>query len=191
MSSITRIQLDSWSPCYDSDEIDRIVGDQERLTPLQVLDLDISIADRFWVLLRPEVVPERELRLLAADFAEHVAHLWISPDGCDWTPAQTLDVVRRFAEGTATREELSAAWDIAWDARAVAWGAAAAAAGDAAWGAWDAAGAAAGAARTATTGAAAGAAWSGATAAGAARGAGGAEREWQLAKLREYLSEPL
>ncbi|MDO8750341.1 MAG: hypothetical protein Q7K03_04255, partial [Dehalococcoidia bacterium] len=49
---------------------------------------------------------ERELYLFAADCAEHVAHIYTRKT--KWQPAQTIEVVRRFANGQATAEELAA-----------------------------------------------------------------------------------
>lgn len=58
----------------------------------------------------------RELRLLAARYAEDVAPLWVAPRGVSWTPADTISVARRYALGQATEEELAAAWNAARDA---------------------------------------------------------------------------
>ena len=58
----------------------------------------------------------RTARLLAADCAEHVAHLWVAPEGVTWVLADTISVVRRYAEGDATREELDAAYSAAYSA---------------------------------------------------------------------------
>jgi hypothetical protein len=154
-------------------------------------------------------------RLLAADYAEHVAHLWVSPPGCDWQPSQCIDVVRRYAHGTATDDDLKAAWAAACATGAAARAAARAtgyaaraAARDAAW---DAAGAAARAAEAAASAEAAGSAaratgsaaraaeaaasvWAAASAwaagnstASAGNAAGNAEREWQTARLRALI----
>jgi len=110
---------------------------------------------------------DRAARLFAADCAEHVAHLWVAPEGCDWKPEDTLSVVRRHAEGDATDAELAVAG-------AVAGAAAGAVAGDAAW-------AAAWAVVQASAEAAAGAARAVAWAAWAS------ERQWQTARLHAVL----
>jgi hypothetical protein len=143
---------------------------------------------------------ERVARLLACDCAEHVLHVFETARPHDPRPRQTIEVSRRYANGEATDEQLTAARAAAWDAvvaaraaaRAAAWAAAGAAAraaaGDdaraaawaaqaawaAAWAAWDAA-TAAWAARVA-----AGAAVS---TAGAASAASAAERQWQTERL--------
>ena len=117
---------------------------------------------------------DRTTRLFAADCAEHVAHLWKAPAGVTWKPADTIDVVRRFANGEATRDELAAASDAAW------------AASDAAWVSSDAAWAASDAAWDAASDAASDAAWAAARDA-ASDAAWDAERQWQLETLAKYL----
>ena len=101
---------------------------------------------------------ERSQRLFAADCAEHVSHLWVAPEGCDWQPSQTLNVVRRYANGKASGRELDAARDATWAAR------------DAACAAWATCAACAACAATCD----AWATWA-------------AERSWQPTKLLEYL----
>jgi len=177
---MTRITIDnilSWHPCkeYQTRELLlEVTNNRESLTPLEVSHLDISTDDRLWVLLRPEVLGRRDLTLCVCDYAEHVAHLWHAPEGCSWQPSDTLDVVRRYARGEATDEELDIAAWVARVARVVrpAWVAAGVA--KAAWVA------------AAATNAAARAAW----AAMAATADIAAEREWQLARLRTYIEEP-
>ncbi len=122
---------------------------------------------------------DRTARLFAADCAERVSHLWVAPAGCNWKPSDTLDVVRRFAVGDATAEELDAARDSAWDAardstRAAARDSAWAAARDSTWAAarYSASDSASDSARDS--------AW-----AAASDSARDAERKWQSARLLE------
>ena len=126
-----------------------------------ISDGEKSVWQQARLLYRVEGWNERAARLFAADCAEHVAHLYTLDT--EWQPSQTIAVVRRYANGEATQEELAAARSAAWDA---AW----AAAWAAAWTAWAAARAAARAAGEAV--------W------GAARAA---EREWQWNRLQGYL----
>ena len=151
---ITRKQLRLWGACYDDAEIASLVP-ESRLTPMEIAALDIPAGDRLWVLLHEEVIPARELRLLACDWAETACH------AAGWADERSLTaiaVARRFACGDATEAELdatetearaaartaraaagmsSAAWSAAWSAACSASGeadrAAAAAATSADW----------------------------------------------------------
>lgn len=102
--------------------------------PLTAILESNGCADALWCLraiLPKEVgLRDRLARLLACDYAEHVAHLWVAPPGVTWQPADTITVARRYAWGLATKEELLAAWIAAWDA---AWITAWDAARDTAW----------------------------------------------------------
>jgi len=82
-SHITIDQVLAWEPCdskpgerYSREGMLALSGGRTSMTALEVCDLPISASDRLWVLLRPEVLPERMLHLLACDFAERVQ----SPD---------------------------------------------------------------------------------------------------------------
>ena len=105
---------------------------------------------------------ESNLRLFACDVAEDALDIFEDEYPNDTRPRNAIEVSRRFANGDATRRELTAAGDAARAAaRDAAGDAAWAAAGDAAWAAArDAAWAAAGdAARDAAWAAAGDAAW--------------------------------
>lgn len=75
---------------------------------------------------------EQSARLFACDCAEHVLHIFEKKYPDDNRPRKAIETAREFAMGEATQEELAAAGDAAWAARA-AWDAA----GDART-AWDA-----------------------------------------------------
>ena len=97
-------------------------------------------------------IDDKSLRLFACDVATSVLPLFEEQYPDDLRPRQAIEVARRFANGDATQEELSAAGDAAWSAARDAAGSAAgyaaqyawSAAGDAAWSAaryaWSAAG---------------------------------------------------
>ena len=161
-------------------------------------------------LIRRVELGDRELRLFAADCAEHVLKHFENKYPDDKRPREAIKAARRYARRPSARNrELMTAAGAA--AGAAEWDAAGAAAGDAAWTAaraaewaaaraaeWDAARAAAGDAAWAAAWAAAGdAAWTAAgAAAGAAAGdaawaaAGDAERSWQAKRLARYLNVP-
>jgi len=122
---------------------------RERITAVEILDLDIPAADRLRAVLHESIVPLVLLHTFACDEAElALARYWKSDDR---RPHEAIACKRRWLRGEATDEELAAAtaacraawvaakaaatWDdagdAAWDAVwAVAWAAAA----------WDAAG---------------------------------------------------
>lgn len=61
------------APCaeYPRERVAELIGDGK--TPLEILDLDIPIQDRFWVLFREAIIPARELRLMATYAASYDA----------------------------------------------------------------------------------------------------------------------
>lgn len=116
---ITRKQLRQWDACYDDVRIAELVP-EAGLTPLEVAALDIPAEDRLWVLLHEEVIPARELRLLACDWAETACH---AAGWADERSPTAIAVARRFACGDATEAELDAAETEARAAARTAWAA--------------------------------------------------------------------
>jgi hypothetical protein len=115
---ITRELLRQWHACYSDERIAELVP-VEGLTPLQVCDLDIPVDDKFWVLLREEIIPLRQLREFACDVAEEPCRMRGVTDARSYAAIETA---RRYARGEATDTELAAAWDAARAAaRAAAW----------------------------------------------------------------------
>ena len=146
-------------------------ADDEPLSLLAILAAN-GLDDALWA-LRSVDGYDREIRLLACDFAEHVLPTWEAQYSNDNRPRTCIETARRFADGEATREELTAAAAAAWDAG---WSTIRDAAGDICW-------AVRSTARDAASAAGA-AAWD------AAWGAGGAaERTWQVAHFRRWLGE--
>ena len=150
-------------------------------------------------LVRQLHIDERELRLFAADCAEHVLPIFYAVLPGDERPQQAIDVARAFARGECSRvaaagaaaassrasSEAVTAEAVTAEAQDAAWAAACAAAWAAdtwvaeAWAAaWGAAWAAAWAAERAVR-----------AAAGEAEEAWAAERQWQADKLSTYLRD--
>ena len=100
--------------------------------PLALIVESNGLEDALWA-LRCVKGCDRDTRLFAVWCARQVQHLMT-----DARSTAALDVVEAFANGEASKHELAAARDAAWDA-----------ARDAAWAAWDAARVAAWAARDA------------------------------------------
>ena len=134
-------KIRSRGPCVNGWEkllthLGKTKADDEPLDLLTILDSN-GIDDALWCFRAVEGC-DKEIRLYAVWCAGQVQRLMKDPRSID-----VLDVAERFANGTASNEELSVAWavarDAAMDARAAAGYAAAAAAGDAALAAWTAA----------------------------------------------------
>ena len=125
---------DEWQACYPRDRIESLFDSPK--TPLQILTLkegkwaDVPVQDRFWVVLRNEILPDELLRLFACWCTEQAIHLFEKKHPDDNRPRVAIEVARRFAFGEATQDEIDAAKDAA---RAAAKAAARAAARDAAW----------------------------------------------------------
>jgi hypothetical protein len=162
-----------WNPCKTEEEVLQITGGRRQMSPLEVLDCDATHCDKLWVLLRNPIFTDRELRLMACDFADEVLSIYENAYPDDRRARDCIETAKKFANGECSAEEVDAARDAAWDA---AWGAA--------WDARDAAWAAAGAAAWDAARAARGASDAARAARDAARGAAGKQ---QLAIVRKYL----
>jgi len=179
----------AFNPCdeYTEERIAELfksVGCKKYITVDKLFKVNIPHQDFFWLILRNDFIPEKELHLIAIWCFERIAQpIWEKYYPEDNRPQEAIRVKKLWLEGQATFSELdaaraaarAAAGDAAGDAAmaaagAAAWAAAWAAAGDAAWAAaGDAAGDAAGAAaRDAAWAAARDAAWAAARAAAGA-----------------------
>src|SRR5574337_1565285 len=80
MINLTPELVFSWGPCedYTQDVLESLLGDGK--TPLEIIDgyeaAGVPADDVLWLLLRPEIVPERELHLLACDYAAGVVDIY-------------------------------------------------------------------------------------------------------------------
>jgi hypothetical protein len=135
-------------------------------------------------LLRRVHLSECDMRLFAADCAEHVLPIFLKVRPDDDRPAKATEAARQFARGEIGAAARDAAGDAAWDAAGDAAGDAARDATRAA--ARDAARAAARAAAGDATGAAARAATRAAARDAARRDA---ERQWQAERLATYITD--
>jgi len=113
---ITTEMVMRWESCYtlgsgeqDEARIRSYLGDGK--TPGECLDLDIPIPDRFWLVLRDDVLDNRTLRLFACDCAEHVQPPNVDPRSWD-----AIRVSRLYARGQSTKKELAEAAEAAAEA---------------------------------------------------------------------------
>ena len=156
---ITLRYLRSIRACYNDEELEQLwdnAGLGKSCTPIEFAKCSHPKKDDLlWVLLREDFIPEKQLHLLACDFAEEALLAervaGREPDLRSW---KAIEVKRLWAQGQAST-----------DARAAASAAASAAAWAAAWAAARAAAraAASAAARAAASAAASAAAWAAAS----------------------------
>ena len=106
--------------------LNKTEADDEELSLLTILESN-GLSDAIWA-LRSVENKDREIRLMACDFAESTVHL-ANDECCN----NAIAVSRRYANGEATQEELKEASVAAWEAaRVAAWEAAREAASEAA-----------------------------------------------------------
>ena len=164
VKAVTIEQVLAWHPCaeYTEERIAELFAGRNALTAEDVAALDISAEDRIWALLHNEFLTDKQMHLLACDFAEAVVHLC----GDDPRPQAAIDAKRAWLRGEIGDAELDASRDAMDAAMAAAWDAARDAAMAAAWDA----------ARAASMAAARAAAWA-------------ASRDEQLALLLKYIEQ--
>jgi hypothetical protein len=137
MKSCTIDQVISYGPClpeYTKERVTELFGKRKTLTALQILNLKIPIPDRFWAVLRENLIDAQILRLAACAFAERALRQERSakrePDKRSW---EAIRMARLYAYGKVNKEELTAAWSAARSAaKSAAWSAARSAAKSAA-----------------------------------------------------------
>jgi hypothetical protein len=121
MKKITVREIMKFGPCdrYNVFTVFKLIKFGK--TPLEILDLEIPKSDKFWLLLRSDYIPIKQLHILACDFAQEVAYL--NPDP---RVQAAIDAKRLWIDNKITDEELKkAAEDVAY---AASWGYAARAA---------------------------------------------------------------
>ncbi len=124
---ITYGKILSWCPCYKPDKCLEMMKGIKEYELTDFLNLDsVSVEDKFWAVLRPEVIPERILHEFAIWCAESVLHLFEEKHPDDKRPRLAIEAKKKWLDGEITDKELASA---ASAARAAAW---------AAWAAWDA-----------------------------------------------------
>ena len=159
MQIVTNKEIMELNPCYDPIK----KGYFKKNWSGSVIDFlecknfikEIPIFDKFWVVLRPEFIDEKTLRLFAVWCAREALKFVKNPNE---KSIKACDVAEKYANGQATSEELniarsaarsaawsaaedtersaaeSAAWSATWSAtRSAAWSAAESATRSAAW----------------------------------------------------------
>ena len=94
-------------------------GQDTPIPLIKILEIN-GLNDALWALraVLPEEKASRDrmARLLAADFAEHVLHLYERQYPEDNQCRQAIETARQYAEGQATDTQLAAAWaaEVEW-----------------------------------------------------------------------------
>jgi hypothetical protein len=163
MKKYTVQDILNFRPCdeYTQERIEKLfklVGCKKYVTLPKIFKADIPVQDLFWLVLRPEFIPEKQLHEIGIWCFERIAQpIWEKYYPNDNRPQEAIRIKKLWLKNKATDEELAAARAAAGEAAgAAAWAAARAAAGaaarEAAWAAareaaraaaWEAAGAAA------------------------------------------------
>lgn len=114
MKKITVEQIMKWRPCseYPKSQVQKLIGKGK--TPIEILDLDIPILDRFWVLFREEIIPERQLQLLACDFLEQVLLIFEKKYHKDGESRKAIEAKRLWLDGKLSDGELKKAQNAAY-----------------------------------------------------------------------------
>ena len=102
MKTLTQKILDSYNPCYPAS---RYYGEDYKGDILQLAqDPRIPFEDRLWVIMRPELVSDKLMRLFAVWCARQVRR-----NNQDPRVKRALDVAVAYVFGEATEEQLAEA----------------------------------------------------------------------------------
>lgn len=94
-------------PCevYNRSTVEKLFGENESLTLMQILDLEIPVGDRMWAVTR--FLGDRSNRLFAADCAERCL-AWIGNVELKKGTSELIGSVRMYANGEITYKQLAA-----------------------------------------------------------------------------------
>ena len=119
MKRITIDYILSLDPCYNREELEELFRGRKWIAPRTVCK-EAKPEDALWLLLREDFFTEKQLRLLACDFAEHVQYV-PKTAVIAWHARDARSAVRDVAEATGDAE--SVARHTAWFASIVTRGA--------------------------------------------------------------------
>lgn len=103
-----------WGPCYSLTRVQELFAGRESMNVDDLLELDISARDKLWVILRPDIIPEKGLHELACIYAEEALNCERAA-GCEPDPAlwAAIAAKRAWLRGDIADEQLHAARDAA------------------------------------------------------------------------------
>lgn len=108
-------------PCYSEDKVKEVFNGRDKLTLLDILDLDIPAKDKVWVLTRPGILPDailKEFAALAVDRAVRQHCLSCGLPTVEAWAVKWLDGSDRSAEAARAAYEAREARGAAWAAGA-------------------------------------------------------------------------
>jgi len=98
-------------PAYTLERIIELWAGRESISLLDITNLEIPVNDIIWAVT--QFFDAKTNRLLSADYAESVLHLWTAEYPDDDRPELTIKAARDFANGKISREQLDNAWYLA------------------------------------------------------------------------------
>ena len=110
-----------WVMCkeWSREKVQEKFGKRKTVTPLQLAGAEgVSAQDKLWILLRPEIIPKKELQFLACDFAEDVLPIFEKEYPDDKRLRQAIEAKRKWARGEISDEQMVEARNAA---RVAAW----------------------------------------------------------------------
>jgi len=114
IKTITVEDATSWllNEGHAHDDVVEILADQKALSALDILELDISAADKFWMVLREELIPIELLNEFACRCTENVLALALKTGyELDSSGQTAIDAKRKWLREELTDDELDAVWE--------------------------------------------------------------------------------
>ncbi len=91
------------------EQLEGLWGGREKLSPIEILELDCEAFDKLKIVLNFSVIGEKLCRTLAHDFAMHVLPRWEEAFPAEKNPNKALGMIAQYLKGDATVEELKVA----------------------------------------------------------------------------------
>ena len=106
----------NFGPCPDwtEERLQALDPDNKGLTPLEICESNVDCADKLWVLLRPEIIPEKVLHELSCIFAERALlrerELGREPNAVLW---EAIEAKKKWLKGKIDDKKLRNKYDAA------------------------------------------------------------------------------
>jgi len=109
---ITQKMITKWGPGFNKEgetfypeNLKKLFGKGK--TPLEIIDglPEMIILEKLWILIRPEIIPEKLQRKLDYDFIEHVMPIWSKRHPNDDRPEIVLKFKQKYLCGNESETE--------------------------------------------------------------------------------------